>query len=151
MAERPKGYLSKGKTKSPDAARKAKARETFTPKGLGKEVLNAVLSGSPMGRSAKATVLGIKSGRTTGNVKAILRANDKYGESKITKGKNSKLLAKSNKKTVIAEANKYGVSLGRVPASKTRKLKIGNTRTASPTSKGFSSGTKPVPVKKKSK
>jgi hypothetical protein len=100
---------------------------------------------------SKATILGIKSGRTTGNVKAVLRANDKYGESKITKGKNSKLLAKSNKKAVIAEADKYGVSLGRVPASKTRKLKIGNTRTASPTSKGFSNGTKPVPVKKKSK
>ena len=85
-----------------------------------------------------------------GKAKAVVR-NDKYGESKITKGKNSKLLAKSNKKAVIAEADKYGVSLGRVPASKTRKLKIGNTITASPTSKGFSSGTKPVPVKKKSK
>jgi len=51
---RPKGYLTKGKTKSPDAARKAKARQIFTPKGLGKEVLNAVLSGSPVGRGAKA-------------------------------------------------------------------------------------------------
>ena len=57
MAERltrPKGYLTKGKTKSPDAARKAKAREMFTPKGLGKEILNAALSGAPMGRGAKA-------------------------------------------------------------------------------------------------
>jgi hypothetical protein len=44
--------LTKGKTKSPDAARKAKARQIFTPKGLGKEVLNAVLSGSPVGRGA---------------------------------------------------------------------------------------------------
>jgi hypothetical protein len=100
---------------------------------------------------SKATVIGIKSGRTTGKTKAILRASDKYGELKIAKGKNSKLLAKDNKKATTAEANKYGVSLGRVPASKTRNLKIGNTRTASPVSKGFSSGTKPVPVKKKSK
>jgi hypothetical protein len=51
---RPKGYLTKGKTKSADAARKAKARQIFTPKGLGKEVLSAVLSGSPVGRGAKA-------------------------------------------------------------------------------------------------
>jgi hypothetical protein len=52
---RPKGYLTKGKTKSPDAARKAAARQIFTPKGLGKEVLNAVLSGSPVGRGGKAS------------------------------------------------------------------------------------------------
>jgi hypothetical protein len=46
--------LTKGKTKSPDAARKAKARQIFTPRGLGKEVLSAVLSGSPIGRGVKA-------------------------------------------------------------------------------------------------
>ncbi len=89
---------------------------------------------------------------TTGRAKANVR-NVKAKEFgvNITKGKNSKMFAKANKKAVIAEADQYGVNLGRVPASKTRKLKIGNTRTASPTSKGFSSGTKPVPVKKKAK
>ena len=51
---RPKGYLTKGKTKSPDAARKAKAKQIFTPKGFGKEVFNAVLNGGPAGRGAKA-------------------------------------------------------------------------------------------------
>lgn len=56
MATRPKGYLTKGKTKSPDAARKASAREDFTPKGIGKMVLGAVLSGSPVGRGAGAAV-----------------------------------------------------------------------------------------------
>lgn len=55
MATRPKGYLTKGNTKSPDAARKAKARQIFTPKGFGKEVLSAVLSGSPIGRGGKAS------------------------------------------------------------------------------------------------
>ena len=60
MAERPKGYLSKGKTKSPDAARKAKAREIFTPKGLGKEILNAALSGAPIGRGARAAGAAVK-------------------------------------------------------------------------------------------
>jgi hypothetical protein len=54
MATRPKGYLPKGKTKSFDAVRKAKAREDLTPKGLGKMVLGAALSGAPIGRGAKA-------------------------------------------------------------------------------------------------
>jgi hypothetical protein len=44
---RPKGYLSKGKTKSPDAARQAKAhRELTTVRGLGNLVLNSVLNGN---------------------------------------------------------------------------------------------------------
>jgi hypothetical protein len=52
---RPKGYLTKGKTKSPDAARKATARQQLTSaRGLAGIVLNSVLSGSPVGRGAKA-------------------------------------------------------------------------------------------------
>jgi hypothetical protein len=52
---RPKGYLTKGKTKSPDAARKAAARQQLTtPRGLAGIVINSVLSGSPIGRGAKA-------------------------------------------------------------------------------------------------
>jgi len=52
---RPKGYLSKGKTKSPDAARKAAARQQLTsPRALAGLVLNSVLSGTPAGRGVKA-------------------------------------------------------------------------------------------------
>lgn len=60
MAERPKGYLTKGKTKSPDAARKASAREDFTPKGIAMMVFNAAMMGSPMGRGAKAASAAVK-------------------------------------------------------------------------------------------
>jgi hypothetical protein len=52
---RPKGYLTKGKTKSPDAARKAAARQQLTsPRKLAGLVINSVLDGSPAGRGAKA-------------------------------------------------------------------------------------------------
>jgi hypothetical protein len=52
---RPKGYLTKGKTKSPDAARKALARkEITTARGLANIVLNSVLIGTPVGRGAGA-------------------------------------------------------------------------------------------------
>ena len=53
MATRPKGYRPKGGVKSIDAVRKAKARETFTPRGLASLVGNAVLS-SPAGRAGGA-------------------------------------------------------------------------------------------------
>jgi hypothetical protein len=56
MATRPKGYLTKGKTKSVDAVRKAKAKEAFTPKGIGGMVAGALLSGAPIGRGGKAAV-----------------------------------------------------------------------------------------------
>jgi hypothetical protein len=52
---RPKGYLTKGKTKSPDAARQAKARQQLTsPRALAGLVLNSVLSGTPAGRGVGA-------------------------------------------------------------------------------------------------
>jgi hypothetical protein len=53
---RPKGYLTKGKTKSPDAARKAAARQQLTsPRALAGMVINSVLSGTPAGRGANAS------------------------------------------------------------------------------------------------
>lgn len=53
---RPKGYLTKGKTKSPDAARKAAARQQLTnPRKLAGLVINSVLDGAPGGRGAKAS------------------------------------------------------------------------------------------------
>lgn len=53
--KRPKGYLTKGKTKSPDAAMQAKARKELTSvRGLAGIVFNSVLSGSPVSRGAKA-------------------------------------------------------------------------------------------------
>lgn len=52
---RPKGYLTKGKTKSPDAARKAAARQQLTsPRKLAGLVINSVLDGTPVSRGAKA-------------------------------------------------------------------------------------------------
>jgi hypothetical protein len=58
---RPKGYLSKGKTKSPDAARKAAARQQLTsPRALAGLVLNSVLNGTPAGRGVKAASAGSK-------------------------------------------------------------------------------------------
>jgi hypothetical protein len=59
MATRPKGYRPKGGVKSIDAVRKAKARETFTPRGLASVVGNAVLS-SPVGRAGKAAKVSSK-------------------------------------------------------------------------------------------
>ena len=53
--KRPKGYLTKGKTKTIDAVRKSEARKELTSlKGIGAVVLNSVLTGSPVGRGAKA-------------------------------------------------------------------------------------------------
>lgn len=54
MATRPKGYLPKGKVKSADASSRAKARASFTPKGIGKLIINSVLDGVPAGKSVKA-------------------------------------------------------------------------------------------------
>lgn len=149
MAERltrPKGYLTKGKTKSPDAARKAKARETFTPKGLGKTVLNAVLSGSPIGRGAKAASAAVKvvsqaekkaislsSARTKANIDKM----EKSGKYKKTgNAKPSKPVAKSQpakptkeqalqaNRTRDLRAAKYRGSLSKEPKplSKTPRL-----------------------------
>jgi hypothetical protein len=55
---------------------------------------------------SKATAIGIKTGRTTGKTKAILRASDKYGKSKITKGKNSKPLAEPKSAVRVKPAAK---------------------------------------------
>ena len=54
MATRPKGYLTKGKTKSFDAVRKSNARKELTTlKGIGSIVGGAILN-SPAGRVGKA-------------------------------------------------------------------------------------------------
>lgn len=58
---RPKGYLTKGKTTSPDAARKVAARKELTSaRGLAGMVVNAVLNGAPAGRGVKAVKGGSK-------------------------------------------------------------------------------------------
>ena len=58
MATRPKGYRPKGNVKSIDAVRKAKARASFTPRGIASIVGNAVLD-SPAGRVGKAAKTGV--------------------------------------------------------------------------------------------
>lgn len=117
MAERPKGYLTKGKTKSPDAARKAKAKEIFTPKGLGKEVLNAVLSGSPMGRGA----------RTAGGIGKVVRQTITKKDPVVTK--NLKTIAKYKKnmdKSEKAESKATSLASARTRANIDKMEKSGN-------------------------
>ena len=46
---------------------------------------------------SKATIIGIKSGRSTGNVKAVLRSNDKLGVNRMTKGSNRGIAKKATK------------------------------------------------------
>jgi hypothetical protein len=78
MATRPKGYLTKGKTKSPDAARKAAARQQLTsPRALAGLVLNSVLSGTPAGRGAKAAGIAISGGKRALSGKALDAAINK--------------------------------------------------------------------------
>lgn len=59
MATRPKGYRPKGGVKSVDAVRKAKARESLTPRGIAGIVGNAVLN-SPAGRVGKTAKVSSK-------------------------------------------------------------------------------------------
>ena len=78
MATRPKGYLTKGKTKSPDAARKAKARQQLTsPRALAGLVLNSVLNGTPAGRGAKAAGIAVRGGNRALSGKALDAAMNK--------------------------------------------------------------------------
>lgn len=60
LPTRPKGYLTKGKTTSLDAARKVEARKALSPRGLASLVVGSVLNGSPAGRGAKAVKGGSK-------------------------------------------------------------------------------------------
>jgi hypothetical protein len=135
MAERPKGYLTKGKTKSPDAARKAKARETFTPKGLGKEVLNAVLSGSPMGRGAKAAG-GI--GKVVKTVKQTITRKDQAivsGNRKTAKYiKNMDKLDKAENKAISLASARTRANIDKMEKSGNYK-KVGNTKPSKPAAK----------------
>ena len=136
MAERPKGYLSKGKTKSPDAARKAKARETFTPKGLGKEVLNAVLSGSPMGRGAKAA----------GGIGKVVRQTITRKDPVVTKNlktiarykKNMDKLEKAENKATSLASARTRANIDKMEKSGKYK-KVGNTKPNKPAAKPQSS------------
>jgi hypothetical protein len=78
MATRPKGYLTKGKTKSPDAARKAAARQQLTsPRALAGLVLNSVLNGSPVSRGAKAAGIAVRGGKRALSGKALDAAMNK--------------------------------------------------------------------------
>jgi hypothetical protein len=120
MAERltrPKGYLTKSKTKSPDAARKAKAKEIFTPKGLGKEILNAALSGAPIGRGAKAA----------GGIGKVVRQTLTRKDPVVTK--NMQAIAKYKKnmdKSEKAESKATSLASARTRANIDKMEKSGN-------------------------
>ena len=135
MAERPKGYLTKGKTKSPDAARKAKARETFTPKGLGKEVLNAVLSGSPMGKGSKATGGAAKVVRNV--IQTVTRKDQAIapGMRKTAKYiKNMDKLDRKESKAISLASAKTRANIDKMEKSGNYK-KAGNTKPNKPAAK----------------
>jgi hypothetical protein len=123
MAERPKGYLTKGKTKSPDAARKAKAREIFTPKGLGKEVLNAVLSGAPIGRGAKAAGIAVKTlSRAEKKAISLASARTKANIDKMEKsGAYKKVGSSAPKSTPVSKPTKPKPSTKEVVGREMRK------------------------------
>lgn len=132
MATRPKGYLTKGKTKSPDAARKASAREIFTPKGLGKEVLNAALSGAPIGRGAKAAGGIGKVVRQTLTRKDPVVAKNMQTISKYKKNMN-KLEKAESKATSLASA-RTRANIDKMEKSGAYK-KVGNSKPPKPTAK----------------
>ena len=75
MATRPKGYLTKGKTKSFDAVRKSKARASFTPRGIASIVGNAVLD-SPAGRVGKVAKTGVVLSRMLAKKAAAKESKD---------------------------------------------------------------------------
>jgi len=97
---RPKGYLSKGKTKSPDAARKAAARKELTSaRGLGNLVLNSVLSGTPAGRGVKAV-------KTASKVEQIVLRNMRkkaagVGQPKAVTGGQARLVSSQMSKAPV--------------------------------------------------
>lgn len=64
MAKKPKGYYSKGNVKSRDAVVRAGLKQIFSPKNLGKEVVNAVMM-SPGGKGLKAASIAVKVGKKT--------------------------------------------------------------------------------------
>jgi len=97
---RPKGYLSKGKTKSPDAARKAAARQQLTsPRALAGLVLNSVLSGTPAGRGVKAV-------KTASKVEQIVLRNMRkkaagVGQPKAVTGGQARLVSSQMSKAPV--------------------------------------------------
>jgi hypothetical protein len=142
MATRPKGYLTKGKTKSVDAVRKAKAKEAFTPKGIGGMVAGALLSGAPIGRGGKAAVGVAKI------IKQAVTRKDPITTAAIKKSakyiKNmDKLERKENKVTSLASA-KTRANIDKMEKSGAYK-KVG---TPAPKAAPVSKSTKPKPSTK---
>lgn len=120
--KRPKGYLTKGKTKSPDAARKALARkEITTARGLANIVLNSVLSGTPVGRGASAS----------SKVMLAVRRNMRKKAAGIEQRKPVSAVAARK----VAEKSKFapaGIAGGRSTKSKAGMSRPMSTQTGSP-------------------
>jgi hypothetical protein len=122
MATRPKGYLTKGKTKSPDAARKAAARKQLTsPRALAGLVLNSVLNGTPTSRGASAS----------SKVMLAVRANMRKKAAGVGQRKTVSAVAARK----LAEKSKfapYGIAGGRNTKSKAGMKRPMSTQTGNP-------------------
>jgi hypothetical protein len=90
MATRPKGFYPKGNVKSVDAVAKAKARASFTPRGLASMVVNAVLD-APAGRVGKVAKF---AGRTGAKIIAERKGAAILAEKAARTGKISKVAAR---------------------------------------------------------
>lgn len=116
MATRPKGYLPKGKTKSFDAVRKAKAKKDLTTlKGIGSIVGSAILN-SPGGRGLKAA------GAARNVIKAVTKKDPEITSAMKTIAKYKKNMNKLEK----AENKAISLSSARTRANIDKMEKSGN-------------------------
>jgi hypothetical protein len=133
---RPKGYLTKGKTKSPDAARKAAARQQLTsPRALAGLVLNSVLNGTPAGRGAKAA---------SASSKVMLAVRKNMRKKAAGVGQRKKVSPVAARK--LAEKAKFapaGIQRGGKAKGGMRPLTVETGRTASGNAKAVTKGQTP--------
>jgi hypothetical protein len=101
---------------------------------------------------SKATILGIKSGRSTGKVKAVLRSNDKLGVNKITKGSNRGIAKKASSALPAAKTSRRA-TLKEVNLNNrfNKHPLVRNTGEASSETKYRVMRGNPIPVKPKNK
>lgn len=134
---RPKGYLTKGKTKSPDAARKAAARQQLTsPRKIAGLVINSVLDGTPAGRGAKAA-------KASSKVMLAVRREMRKKAAGVGQRKAVSPVA-ARKAAEKAKFPPAGIQRGGKAKGGTRPLKIETGRTASGNPKAVTKGKTPT-------
>ena len=134
---RPKGYLTKGKTKSPDAARKAAARQQLTsPRKLAGLVINSVLDGTPAGRGAKAA-------KASSKVMLAVRREMRKKAAGVGQRKTVSSVA-ARKAAEQAKFAPAGIQRGGKAKGGTRPLRVETGRTASGNAKAVTKGKTPT-------